>query len=197
MNPALQCTSMYTTVQQRMRVTATLCFCNMADQEGREPSQDQDDGNAEAKVTDEKAVRNELPEESKIHSATANTGSSKKSAKKRKKAKKAEGATAGAVAATSNADQGPSQQSDLSSASVNMKTLRQIQRAMEQLMVGDKPARTKTEAKQRKYHFWDTQPVPKIGREIGPILHLPYDKTSNCPPPRINPYHRGWVEILL
>ena len=135
----------------------------MADQANGEAAQDQDDGSAEAKVASEEAIRNEAADESKIQSVTSNTSSSKKSAKKKKKAKKVDGAAAAGATAT-YAEQGPSKQTDSASAAVNMKTLRQIQRAVEQMMVGDKPARTKNEARQRKYHFWDTQPVPKIGR---------------------------------
>lgn len=149
---------------------------NMADQANGEASQEQEDGSAEAKVTLEEAIRNEVSDESKIQPATANSSTSKKSAKKKKKGKKAEGATA-AVATATNAEQGPSKQSDSASAAVNMKTLRQIQRAVEQMMVGDKPARTKNEARQRKYQFWDTQPVPKIGKETIIMYNI-----SKCQP---------------
>ena len=135
---------------------------NMADAGTKEISQDEGDGSTQAKVEAQGAAKNEEAEESKIKPCTVSAGSSKKSAKKnRKKTKKAEGATA-AVAA-SNAEQAASRNPDLPPTAVDMKTLKQIQRAMEQIMVGDKPARTKVEAKQRKYQFWDTQPVPKIG----------------------------------
>ena len=139
---------------------------NMADEGTKEVSQDQGDGSTQAKVEVEGAAKNEEAEESKAHSSTVSAGSSKKSAKKnRKKAKKAEGATAAVTAPIS--EQAASRNPDLPPSAVDMKTLKQIQRAMEQMMVVDKPARSKSEAKQRTYQFWNTQPVPKIGSYTG------------------------------
>ena len=119
---------------------------------------DQKDGNRE--TAEEKGLHSTCGAHCEGHAAPSrNEQRSKKSAKKKKKGKKAEGAVSGEKNEASGATA-----AENASAGVNVQTLRQIQKAMEQLMATDKPARTPSEAKQRKYEFWDTQPVPKIGR---------------------------------
>lgn len=130
----------------------------MADADGSCEVKDQQDGGTEVKAKDEEVTVNQVMQESKTQKVSENASHGKKSAKKKKKSKKVEGATAAA-----DDEQGASKQSDMTPAAVNMQTLKQIQKAMEQLMAAEKPARTRNEAKQRKYEFWDTQPVPKIG----------------------------------
>ena len=136
----------------------------MAEQGSANSHEDEQDGAAGANLRDKEMVESNVLQEDKGIKVTS---SSKKSSKKKKKGKKAEGATAAAT----YTEQGPSKPSDGIPPAVNMQTLRQIQKAMEQLMTGDKPARSKSEAKQRKYVFWDTQPVPKIG-SLGHIFIL-------------------------
>ena len=118
---------------------------------------DQKDGNKE--TAEERSVSSTCGSHCEGCAAPSrNEQRSKKSAKKKKKGKKAECAVSGENEASG------ATAAENASASVNVQTLRQIQKAMEQLMATDKPARTPSEAKQRKYEFWDTQPVPKIGR---------------------------------
>lgn len=49
----------------------------------------------------------------------------------------------------------------------NMRQFHDLQRTFDLLRVNDgKPAKTKEEALRKKYQFWDTQPVPKLGESI-------------------------------
>lgn len=134
---------------------------NMAGQEDAYTTADKPDGGSEAKPQAEGSVGNETGHDAKLQPAVENPSQSKKSAKKKKKGKKMDGA--GVVESDEQAS-GKQGDAVAAPAAVNMQTIRQIQKAMEQLMAADKPARTRKEAKQRTYHFWDTQPVPKIGR---------------------------------
>eukprot|EP00112_Aurelia_sp_Birch-Aquarium-sp1_P014249 Seg3063.2 transcript_id=Seg3063.2/GoldUCD/mRNA.D3Y31 product="Glycylpeptide N-tetradecanoyltransferase 2" protein_id=Seg3063.2/GoldUCD/D3Y31 len=145
---------------KRMRQLA-VCIFVMADNKAEVGvnEEDQKDGNKE--TSDEKGFQSTCGAHCEEHAALSrNEQRSKKSAKKKKKGKKAEGAVSGENEASG------ATAAENASAGVNVQTLRQIQKAMEQLMATDKPARTPSEAKQRKYEFWDTQPVPKIGEEI-------------------------------
>lgn len=44
--------------------------------------------------------------------------------------------------------------------------LQEIQKAIELFSVGQGPAKTMEEATRRSYQFWDTQPVPKLGKTL-------------------------------
>lgn len=44
--------------------------------------------------------------------------------------------------------------------------LQEIQKAIELFSVGQGPAKTMEEASRRSYQFWDTQPVPKLGKQV-------------------------------
>lgn len=48
------------------------------------------------------------------------------------------------------------------SSAINI-TIKDIQLAMDTLKIQEKPAKTQEEALQKSYHFWSTQPVPKMG----------------------------------
>ncbi|XP_065053130.1 glycylpeptide N-tetradecanoyltransferase 2-like [Rhopilema esculentum] len=135
----------------------------MADQKGSPSvSSDEKDGSSNAKKADDHTQNNQMTNQSQ-QGSSAGEGSSKKSSKKKKKGRKAESV---ASTGSASAEAGASRGSDGAPAAVNMQTLVQIQRAMEQLMATNKPARTPNEAKQRRYEFWDTQPVPRMDEDI-------------------------------
>lgn len=48
--------------------------------------------------------------------------------------------------------------------------IQEIQKAIELFSVGQGPAKTMEEASKRSYQFWDTQPVPKLGKYLMGIL---------------------------
>lgn len=48
--------------------------------------------------------------------------------------------------------------------------LQEIQKAIELFSVGQGPAKTMEEATRRSYQFWDTQPVPKLGKILKSLL---------------------------
>lgn len=50
--------------------------------------------------------------------------------------------------------------------------LQEIQKAIELFSVGQGPAKTMEEATRRSYQFWDTQPVPKLGRKFQSLVQL-------------------------
>lgn len=50
--------------------------------------------------------------------------------------------------------------------------LQEIQKAIELFSVGQGPAKTMEEATRRSYQFWDTQPVPKLGKTLKSISRL-------------------------
>ena len=90
----------------------------------------------------------------------ASASAQKKKSKKKKKGKKAQ-------PQGQQQDVVDSGDSPLGTAPVvNASTIRQIQKAMEQFMITDKPARTPEEAVRKKYAFWETQPVLKFGRQL-------------------------------
>lgn len=43
-------------------------------------------------------------------------------------------------------------------------SIKDIQMAMEVFNIQQKPAKTQEEAMQKPYQFWNTQPVPKMGK---------------------------------
>lgn len=53
-----------------------------------------------------------------------------------------------------------------------MNKLRDFQKAME-MLVPQGPAKNIDEAKKKHYQFWDTQPVPKLGKQNFPIHPSP------------------------
>ena len=83
------------------------------------------------------------------------SGSSKK--KKKKKKGKSDGGSSEVL----------SSESLTSSVAMNLQNLRQLQnlqKSFELLRAGEaKAPKTKEEALRKKYQFWDTQPVPKLG----------------------------------
>lgn len=50
-----------------------------------------------------------------------------------------------------------------------MTNLAQLKKAVEMLTLKEAVVAPKNfeEARQRKFHFWETQPVPKFGRDLG------------------------------
>ncbi len=112
---------------------------------------DENDGNTDAKqnATPEQKSAVENPTSSEIQGGVPKSKTSKK---KKNKKKSGDGPNA---ACTETQDAQP--------APVNASTILQLKKAMEQLMASEKPARTRTEAKQKRYEFWETQPVPGIG----------------------------------
>ena len=119
---------------------------------------DEKDGNKDTKENHTEVNSANLTDEAQAE-ATADISQGKKSSKKKKKAKKSDEdrpSSSSAPAELASAEAQP--------AAVNATAIRQIQKAMEQLMATDKPARTRLEARQRKYEFWETQPVPNIGK---------------------------------
>lgn len=50
--------------------------------------------------------------------------------------------------------------------------LQEIQKAIELFSVGQGPAKTMEEATRRSYQFWDTQPVPKLGKILKSLSRL-------------------------
>lgn len=54
--------------------------------------------------------------------------------------------------------------------------IQEIQKAIELFSVGQGPAKTMEEASKRSYQFWDTQPVPKLGKCSLLPLHAPWEK---------------------
>lgn len=76
-------------------------------------------------------------------------GSSKKK-KKKKKGKSDEGSDTAVES--------------LPSPAVNLQNLRELQKSFERLRAAEvKAPKTTEEAMKKKYQFWDTQPVPKLG----------------------------------
>lgn len=55
-----------------------------------------------------------------------------------------------------------------------MTNLAQLKKAVELLTLKEAVVAPKNfeEARQRKFHFWETQPVPKFGRDLGSFSHF-------------------------
>ncbi|EHB09268.1 Glycylpeptide N-tetradecanoyltransferase 1 [Heterocephalus glaber] len=82
----------------------------------------------------------------------ANDTGGKKKKKKQKKKKEKGGET------------DPAQDQPVKMNSLPAERIQEIQKAIELFSVGQGPAKTMEEASKRSYQFWDTQPVPKLGR---------------------------------
>jgi len=55
---------------------------------------------------------------------------------------------------------------------VSLSQLQKLQKAMELLKLqGQATPRTMDDAKHKKYQFWDTQPVPKLGESVTSGTH--------------------------
>eukprot|EP00794_Sanderia_malayensis_P003442 gene3442-3937_t len=118
----------------------------MAEAKGKLPGEG--DGNAE--------IKEQQIEDKETQEANEGVSQSKKSGKKKKKGKKADGPVSSASSNETAQAMTPANQS----------AILKIQKAMEQIMASEKPARTRTEAKEKRYEFWETQPVPGIKDEI-------------------------------
>ena len=87
---------------------------------------------------------------------SSGSGGSKKKKKKKKGRKEAEGDEKDGSLSPTAASGMPVQ---------NIRQLQNLQKTFELLRVADqyKPAKTIEEANKKTYHFWETQPVPKLG----------------------------------
>ncbi|KAI8492077.1 glycylpeptide N-tetradecanoyltransferase [Branchiostoma belcheri] len=90
----------------------------------------------------------------------------KKKNKKRKKKKGGDSSAAAAGDAEKTDDNFPLQK------------LQEVQRALQQLSVHQQP-KSVDEARDKKYEFWDTQPVPKIGEEVRDYGAIEADKPQS------------------
>jgi len=84
-------------------------------------------------------------------------------AKKKKKKKKKGGASKDETDSAGHPADGAT---DATTASQNTAIMRQIQKAMAQIAVSERPVRSEEEARKKTYEFWETQPVPKLDEEI-------------------------------
>ena len=126
----------------------------MADGIGRDESPDQIESLAEQsgdKEVPDREINGDIEEHPAKGSLQPVSGGSKKKKKKKKK---------GEVGSESSPE-------SLPSSAVNLQSLRQLQnlqKSFELLRAGEaKAPKTTEEALKKKYQFWDTQPVPKLG----------------------------------
>ncbi len=61
-----------------------------------------------------------------------------------------------------------------------MQKLQDIQRAMELLSTCQGPAKNIDEATKHKYQFWDTQPVPKLGKSYVHVFDYKCKQFGKC-----------------
>ena len=126
----------------------------MADDSGRNESPEQietlEEQSGDKEVLD-REINGDIEEERAKGSLQLASGGSKKKKKKKKK---------GEVGSEISPE-------SLPSSGVNLQSLRQLQnlqKSFELLRAGEvKAPKTKEEALKKKYQFWDTQPVPKLG----------------------------------
>ncbi|XP_069770418.1 glycylpeptide N-tetradecanoyltransferase 2 isoform X6 [Narcine bancroftii] len=114
---------------------------------------------------------NEEENEQTHRSPGGDTGARKKKKKQKKKKEKPSSASTKSDSA-SDSQEIKVQQPPSKNPSVPMQKLQDIQRAMELLTACQGPAKNLEEASQHRYHFWDTQPVPKLNEVVtthGPI----------------------------
>ena len=126
----------------------------MADGIGRDESPEQieslEEQSGDKEVPDHE-INGDIEEDPTKGSLQPTSGGSKKKKKKKKK---------GEVGSESSPE-------SLQSSGVNLQSLRQLQnlqKSFELLRAGEaKAPKTTEEALKKKYQFWDTQPVPKLG----------------------------------
>ena len=132
----------------------TCVMLKMADGIGRDESPEQieslENQSGDKEVPD-REMNGDIEEEPAKGSLQPTSGGSKKKKKKKKK---------GEVGSESSLE-------SLPSSGVNLQSLRQLQnlqKSFELLRAGEaKAPKTTEEALKKKYQFWDTQPVPKLG----------------------------------
>ncbi|XP_051872065.1 glycylpeptide N-tetradecanoyltransferase 2 isoform X3 [Pristis pectinata] len=108
---------------------------------------------------------NEEENEQTHRSPGGETGARKKKKKQKKKKEKPSSASTKSDSA-SDSQEIKVQQPPSKNPSVPMQKLQDIQRAMELLTACQGPAKNLEEASQHRYHFWDTQPVPKLNEVV-------------------------------
>uniref|UniRef100_UPI00398F716F glycylpeptide N-tetradecanoyltransferase 2 isoform X1 n=1 Tax=Pristiophorus japonicus TaxID=55135 RepID=UPI00398F716F len=108
---------------------------------------------------------NEEENEQTHRSPGGDTGARKKKKKQKKKKEKPSSASTKSDSASDSQDI-KVQQPPSKNPSVPMQKLQDIQRAMELLTACQGPAKNLEEASQHRYHFWDTQPVPKLNEVV-------------------------------
>ncbi|XP_032868734.1 glycylpeptide N-tetradecanoyltransferase 2 isoform X2 [Amblyraja radiata] len=108
---------------------------------------------------------NEEENEQTHRSPGGDTGARKKKKKQKKKKEKPSSASTKSDSA-SDSQEIKVQQPPSKNPSVPMQKLQDIQRAMELLTACQGPAKNLEEASQHRYHFWDTQPVPKLNEVV-------------------------------
>ena len=90
-------------------------------------------------------------------------------AKKKKKKKKKGGASKDETDSAGHPADGAT---DATTASQNTAIMRQIQKAMAQIAVSERPVRSEEEARKKTYEFWETQPVPKLGKSLLTLISV-------------------------
>ncbi|XP_072364763.1 glycylpeptide N-tetradecanoyltransferase 2 isoform X4 [Scyliorhinus torazame] len=108
---------------------------------------------------------NEEENEQTHRSPGGDTGARKKKKKQKKKKEKPSSASTKSDSA-SDSQEIKVQQPPSKNPSVPMQKLQDIQRAMELLTACQGPGKSLEEASQHRYHFWDTQPVPKLNEVV-------------------------------
>ncbi|XP_048468794.1 glycylpeptide N-tetradecanoyltransferase 2 isoform X3 [Rhincodon typus] len=108
---------------------------------------------------------NEEENEQTHRSPGGDPGARKKKKKQKKKKEKPSSASTKSDSA-SDSQEIKVQQPTSKNPSVPMQKLQDIQRAMELLTACQGPGKSLEEASQHRYHFWDTQPVPKLNEVV-------------------------------
>ena len=133
----------------------TCVMFKMADGIGTEETLEQIDSVQEQsgdKEVPDREINGDIEEEPAKGSLKQASGGSKKKKKKKKKG---------------DVESETSPESLVPSSGVNLQSLRQLQnlqKSFELLRAGEvKAPKTTEEALKKKYQFWDTQPVPKLG----------------------------------
>ena len=107
------------------------------------------------------AHNGELEEAAAKHPPAAGAAGNRKKKKKKKSKKESESDVTDHGTAVS-----PTGGMSAGAALQNIRQLQNLQKTFELLRVNDgKPAKTKEEAMRKKFQFWETQPVPKLGKE--------------------------------
>ena len=154
-------------------------FIKMADDNQSDELTDQIE-TAEDK-NDTKEVPNAEMNGEIVHGASREAQSAGSKKKKKKKKGKCEVGSEGTTAETSFTPEQGLQ---------NLRKLQNLQKSFELLRAGDgKAPKTTEEAMKKKYQFWNTQPVPKLGRLAHCVSFASFDSVSDL---FVNTYF-SWV----